>query len=197
MSLSILERPATTKAVPPRGANPDYSVQIVASLLRAGLESMGTDCSTAKDLFSKAYTVLESGSSDATFLEFTKSGPVRGGLVPWQIKRVKAHIDANLDKPVSIRELAATVRLGPSHFQRAFKVSLGVSPHTFIVQRRIERAKELMLSSDSALSEIALAAGFSDQSHLTTRFHRAVGVTPALWRRENRGAYEVEMNRAA
>src|SRR5579872_5631237 len=121
MSLSVLETP-TMNALATVSGRPDRAADVVASLLRAGLESLGPDCSAAKDLIARAYNVLESGNRDGAILEFHRAAPIRGGLVPWQIKRVKAYVDANVEKPVSIRELASTVRLGPSHFQRAFKI---------------------------------------------------------------------------
>jgi AraC family transcriptional regulator len=63
-----------------------------------------------------------------------------------------------------------------------------MNPHGYLIGRRVKRAKDLMLQSDAPLSEIALAAGFSDQAHFTTRFRRVVGITPGAWRRERREA---------
>jgi AraC family transcriptional regulator len=185
MSVGVaLETQAMGAAVPLQ--NRPSAAQVVAKLLRASLEKMHSDRDAAKLFITKACTVLESGENCEALDDLTV-GFSRGGLVPWQIKRVKAFVDTNLEKPITIRELADMVRLGSSHFQRAFKASFGVSPHLYLVERRIQRAKELMLASDDPLCEIALASGFSDQSHLTTRFHRSVGITPGLWRRENRG----------
>ncbi len=71
-----------------------------------------------------------------------------------------------------------------SHFARSFKASLGVSAHRWLVLRRIERAKELMLATQSPLSDIALEAGFSDQASLNRTFRQFVGISPGRWRRE-------------
>jgi AraC-like DNA-binding protein len=163
----------------------DGAAQSVVELLRAGIEALQTNRGAAKHYISRAWSALLGA------YEQTESSPgfnqsVPGGLISWQTKRLKAHIEANLEKQLSVRELAAIVRLGPSHFQRAFRRSFGVSPHAYVVARRVKRAQEMMLQSDAPLSQIALDVGFSDQAHLTTRFHRSVGVTPAVWRRERR-----------
>ena len=85
-------------------------------------------------------------------------------LAPWQLRRVLAFVDANLDADPSIADLAAECRLSPSHFARAFSASTGTSPHKWLVNRRIEQAKALLLGGGDELSQIALACGFVDQS---------------------------------
>jgi len=112
-------------------------------------------------------------------------GPVPGGLAPWQMRVVREHIMAQLSGRLSVRDLASVARLSHRHFARAFKASFGLAPHAFVMDRRVERAKELILDSGLPLSEVALACGFSDQSHLTRLFSRVEGVTPAAWRRCN------------
>jgi AraC-like DNA-binding protein len=111
------------------------------------------------------------------------NGPIRGALVAWQVKRVRTHIEARLDKTMTAAELSATVHLSAGYFQRAFKKSFGTSPHAFVIKRRIERAQEMMLATEDPLCQIALSAGFSDQAHFTRRFRLAVGMSPAAWRR--------------
>jgi AraC family transcriptional regulator len=183
----------TLPAAPQAGdSETPKTAQIVAELLRAGLKTLDTNREAATQYLSKACAILETaGIRHATF-DGDGIGLVRGGLAPWQMQRVKAYIEANLDKPMTAKELSAVVRLGPSHFQRAFKKCFGVGPHTFVVERRIKRAQELMLATDEPLCEIALAVGFADQSHLTKTFHNAVGVTPSVWRRHRRGSCETQ-----
>jgi len=82
-----------------------------------------------------------------------------------------------------IEDLARCVGLSSSHFSRAFKKSLGISPHAFIMQQRLERARALMLGTDMPLCEVALACGFADQAHLSRLFRRIVGNSPSAWRR--------------
>ena len=110
----------------------------------------------------------------------------QGSLAGWQVKRVKAHIDAHLEEPLHVRELADVAQRSSSYFCRAFKRAIGRTPHAYIVGRRLDRAGKLMLTSDSALSEIAIACGFSDQAHLCKAFRARHGQSPAAWRRERR-----------
>ena len=163
------------------------NAQFVIELLRAGLQTLETNREAATHYVATACRVLETGGVGSSDLDLSAAGPVRGGLAPWQARRVTAYIKANLDTSGTMKDLAAVAHLGPSHFRRAFKKCFGVSPHAFLMRCRVQRAQELMLTTPEALSEIAIAAGFADQAHLTRRFHRAVGMTPGVWRRERRG----------
>jgi AraC family transcriptional regulator len=112
------------------------------------------------------------------------NGFTRGGLAAWQIVRVRAYIDNNLQRAIHIRDLSAVARRSPAHFSRKFKLAVGESPHAYVVKRRLERACDLMMTSAASLSEIALNVGFSDQAHLCRLFRQAFGQSPANWRRE-------------
>ena len=107
----------------------------------------------------------------------------RGGLAPWQERRAKELLDAGIDGPVSLAELAAACNLSVRHFTRAFRQSTGGSPHDWLIERRIDRAKDLLLASSQSLTEIAATCGFADQSHFTRVFTRAMGTSPGAWRR--------------
>ena len=107
----------------------------------------------------------------------------RGGLAPWQIRRVAAHIEEHLGEPIHCADLSALTKLSLSHFMRAFRDSFGCPPHTFLIKRRMERAQGLMLATSTPLGQIALECGLSDQSHLSRLFQRFVGESPAAWRR--------------
>jgi AraC family transcriptional regulator len=111
------------------------------------------------------------------------SRPVRGGLAPWQARRAKEILDANLGGGVPLKEVARECRLSVSHFSRAFRRTMGVAPHHWLLARRIELAKEQLRNTGLSLSDAALACGFADQSHLTRVFTRMVGVSPGAWRR--------------
>jgi AraC family transcriptional regulator len=115
-----------------------------------------------------------------------RSANALGVLAGWQVNRVKAYIDANLDTPIHIQHLAAIARRSSDYFGRAFKRTVGETPHGFIVARRVRRAGELMLESDLGLAEIAATCGFADQAHLSKAFRRNHGQSPAVWRRERR-----------
>jgi AraC family transcriptional regulator len=109
--------------------------------------------------------------------------PVRGGLAPWQVRRAKEILCANLDGRLPLQEVARECRLSVSHFSRAFRHSLGAAPHSWLLTRRVEAAKEKLRDNRLSLSDVALACGFADQSHLTRVFTRVVGVSPGAWRR--------------
>lgn len=106
----------------------------------------------------------------------------RGRLAPWQVKRATEFLMANLEEDVSLQALADTVRLSAFHFARAFKASLGSPPQRWLMERRVDRARELLAATQMGLAEIALACGFASQSHFTTAFKRHTGVTPGVWR---------------
>ncbi len=111
------------------------------------------------------------------------SRPIQGGLAPWQVRRAKEILTANLDGSVTLRDIAADCGLSTSHFARGFRVSVGVSPHRWLQSRRIERAKGLLSDERLSLSEVALSSGFADQSHFTRVFSCEVGTSPGAWRR--------------
>jgi AraC family transcriptional regulator len=111
------------------------------------------------------------------------SRPTRGGLAPWQERRAKEILSANLDGGVPLKDVARECRLSVSHFSRAFRRTIGVAPHNWLLTRRIEVAQEKLRDTRLSLSDVALACGFADQSHLTRVFTGMVGVSPGAWRR--------------
>jgi AraC-like DNA-binding protein len=121
---------------------------------------------------------------------------LRGGLAPWQEQRVVKHIDDALRERIRISDLAAITRLSASYFARAFKASFGESPYGFILRRRLERAQEVMLTTDEPLCQIALGCGFSDQAHMTKLFRQFVGDSPGAWRRGLRSRTEEDGDHA-
>jgi AraC-like DNA-binding protein len=108
---------------------------------------------------------------------------IRGGLAPWQERRAKEILSAHLDGRVMLRDVARECGLSASHFSRAFHRTIGAAPHHWLLKHRVEVAKEKLRDRRLALSEVALACGFSDQSHLTRVFTRFVGASPGAWRR--------------
>ena len=105
-----------------------------------------------------------------------------GRLAPWQERRAKEIISANLGG-VPLADVARECRLSTSHFQRAFRRTVGMAAHKWLLSRRIKLAKQKLRDGRSSLSDVALACGFSDQSHLTRIFTRLVGISPGAWRR--------------
>ena len=108
-----------------------------------------------------------------------------GTLAPWQEKRVKEMIAANLDGEIRLADLAAECRLSVGHFVRAFRRTANTTPYQWLLHRRIDHAKTLMRDGSQTLADVALACGFADQSHFTRTFSRLVGISPRSWRRRN------------
>jgi AraC-like DNA-binding protein len=107
----------------------------------------------------------------------------RGGLAPWQERRAKEILSANLDGRVPLKEVAKECRLSVSHFSRAFQRTMGAAPHNWLLTHRIEVAKDKLRDGRLSLLDVALGCGFADQSHLTRVFTRIVGLSPGAWRR--------------
>jgi AraC family transcriptional regulator len=107
----------------------------------------------------------------------------RGGLAPWQERRAKEMLRANLSGDLDLPQLASACRLSAGHFSRAFKETVGCPPHQWLLHERVERAKQLILNTDEPLCQIALDTGFADQSHFTRVFSQRVQASPAAWRR--------------
>ena len=116
----------------------------------------------------------------------------RGGLAPWQAKRACERLESDLGGRLSLQQVAAEFDLSVSHFSRAFRISTGLPPHQWLLHQRVKAAKQLMTVRDLPLSEIAMSAGFANQSHFTRVFSAVVGVSPGAWRRETHGAPESE-----
>jgi len=107
----------------------------------------------------------------------------KGGLAPGQLRRVVEYVSAHLTDPLGLAELAGVVGLSTHHFGQAFKASIGTPPHRYVMERRVQHARELLRDVHRPIEEIAYAAGFSSQSHLTTTFRRLTGVAPGRFRR--------------
>lgn len=143
-------------------------------------ETLRDERSNAAACLQRAQAILK--GADGTSAQRLEYG-VSQGLAPWQVRRVLAHIEANLGMSIRNKDLAALARLSTFHFSVAFRKSVGNSPHEYIIRRRMERAQGLMLSTDKALSEIAVECGLADQPHFTRLFRHFVGESPAAWRR--------------
>jgi AraC-like DNA-binding protein len=119
----------------------------------------------------------------------TAAGTIRrpsGGLAPGGLRRVREHVEAHLSERIRLSELAAIAGLSDCHFSRAFKQSVGVPPHRYIMTRRVAAAARLMQDSDRPLIEISHAVGFFDQSHFTRVFVDLMGETPRGFRWRHR-----------
>jgi len=104
-------------------------------------------------------------------------------LQKWRMKRVTDHVDAHLSRRITLADMAAAAGLTRMHFAAQFRAASGMRPHDFVLQRRIERAQELLRDPELALVDVALSVGFQTQAHFTTVFKRFAGQTPHRWRR--------------
>ena len=104
--------------------------------------------------------------------------PMSRKLSPRELQHVIEFIDANLGAELSVASLAKQASINPSTFAKLFKASVGASPYSFVMSRRLQRA-EILLKGESSLSEIALSVGFASQSHFTEAFRRRTGRTPS------------------
>jgi AraC family transcriptional regulator len=111
------------------------------------------------------------------------SRPARGGLAPWQERRAREILLANIKRGVALKVVARECGLSVGHFSHAFRRSLGVAPHKWLIEERVLLSKEKLRDDGLSLSDVAKECGFSDQSHLTRVFRQTVGVSPGAWRR--------------
>jgi AraC family transcriptional regulator len=120
----------------------------------------------------------ESGSSD--------------GLPASVLRQIQDTVESRLSEPLRVRDLADVARLSEFHFLRAFKRSTGLSPHQYITERRINRARTLLSTTDIPVAEIAWRVGLSNPSHFNAQFRKHTGVTPGAWREQGASATRLE-----
>ena len=156
----------------------------LVQLLDSAQRSLDADRETAKASIARAWSLLRIEIDRTTVGAAQRSVP--GALAGWQEHRVKAYVDTHLEGTIHIRDLAVVAQRSTAYFCRAFKRTFGETPHAFVIGRRLRRAVELMLTTDVALSEIAVTCGFTDQAHFCKVFRQHHGQSPAVWRRERR-----------
>ena len=116
---------------------------------------------------------------------------LRGGLSAPAKRRVLELMDAHLDSNVSVQFLADEVGLSPAHFARAFKETMGVAPHQYLLHLRLERSRRMLDADNATLADVAQRAGFADQAHFTRFFKREYGVTPGIVLKSRQRATQV------
>jgi AraC-like DNA-binding protein len=161
-----------------------YEGTVLVELRLAAASALGDPGETRRRLRNLLRLLGASEDDDGPRGDFTGESVL--GLAPWQAKRVRAFIDANLDQTLTVQQLADVARLSVSYFFRAFRGSFGTPPHAYIVQCRVERAQACLKSSNEPIAQVALLCGFCDQAHFSRAFARQTGVPPAAWRRMHR-----------
>ncbi|MBD2680477.1 MULTISPECIES: helix-turn-helix domain-containing protein [Nostoc] len=105
-----------------------------------------------------------------------------GGLPERQLLQVLEYIDAHLHQDIKLADLAQLLSMSQFHFSHLFKQAMGIAPYQYLLQQRIERAKQLLKKSDRSIIEIALVCGFNSHSHLSKQFRQITGMTPKAYR---------------
>ncbi|MBI4781622.1 MAG: helix-turn-helix transcriptional regulator [Oscillatoriophycideae cyanobacterium NC_groundwater_1537_Pr4_S-0.65um_50_18] len=152
----------------------------IALALKADLESRRPGGRLYAETLTKALAVhiLRNYSAHSH-----KSVHYLGGLSPTQLQLVTNYINDYLDQELSLEELAAIAQLSAYHFCRSFKLSTGFTPHQYVIRQRVERAKLLLKDGKMGITEVAIACGFTHQSHLNRHFKRLTGLTPKKFSR--------------
>ena len=185
--MSTTQYPATPPDLvdSPR-SNPRSRRETLAVLIDAASAALDSDRDTARACIAKAAALLKNGAPRTRWRD---TGPElqRGGLAPWQARRVASYVADHLGARIRTTDLAAVAQLSASHFTRAFKETFGETPLGYVSRQRMRYAQDLMLRSGECLSQIALTCGHCDQSHFTRVFRRKVGMSPRAWRRQFAG----------
>jgi AraC family transcriptional regulator len=166
--------------LPPRLLFEDASLWSSVQKLKEMLESPAFD----DELYFEALGILLAREVVHAHSTLPAMPPTaRGGLAPWQLRIATSYIDEHLSEAIPQATLASLVRLSPHYFCRAFKRSLGVPPHRYHINRRIEQAKYMLLERKLSVTDIGLALGFSETSSFSAAFRKATGITPTGYRR--------------
>jgi AraC family transcriptional regulator len=105
-----------------------------------------------------------------------------GGLPERQLLQVLEYINEHLDQDIKLADLAALLDMSQFHFSHVFKQAIGTSPYQYLIEQRIERAKQLLKKSDRSIMDIAFLCGFNSHSHLSKQFRQVTGMTPKTYR---------------
>lgn len=111
-----------------------------------------------------------------------KAREFSGGLSGVRLRRAVEYIEAHLGHDLSLTQIADAIGMSPYYFSRALKKSTGLAPHSYVVVKRIEHAKKLLLETRMTITEIAASVGYANQAHFSTGFRKLVGVSPSAYR---------------
>ena len=156
--------------------------EVLVRLLAAATATFDSDRDRAKACVQQAAELLRVSVETESYLWSEPAS--RGGLAPWQAKRVVAYIESNISLSLRVTDLAGIAQLSIGHFSRAFSVSFGQPPFAYVKARRIRHAQIIMLNTREPLSKVALDCGMCDQAHFTRVFRKIVGISPSRWRRQ-------------
>jgi len=161
----------------PKGAS-DPGVRLLAQEIRRVLRDEGS--ADARYVESLAESLLVRAAAVAASPQLAAATQA---LTPHKLRKLTAFIDANLDRPLQVAELAAEVGLSRAHFTRAFQAAVGQTPHRFVLSRRLEEVRLALQETVDDLSTLAARYGFSSHAHMSSAFRSAFGATPSGYRR--------------
>jgi AraC family transcriptional regulator len=154
---------------------------IVSTLIDGAVATFDADRNASRRYLLRAAAILKATAPHGG--KIRRDAHLRGGLAQWQLIRVVDYIEQHLPDRITGEDLASQIGVSIGQLFRAFKASLGIPPLQYVASRRLELACSMLRATREPMSQIALTAGFCDQSHLCRVFKRAVGVTPSAWRR--------------
>jgi AraC family transcriptional regulator len=153
----------------------DPVIQQIASALKADLEA---GCPAGR-LYGESFSAALAVHLVTTCSVFQQKIPAYpDGLPKYKLQQATDYIQAYLDRDIKLADLANTVRMSPYYFCRLFKQSMSMTPHQYVIQQRVERAKQLLKQPNALIADVALQCGFAHQSHLSQHFRRLVGMSP-------------------
>ncbi|MBP5977623.1 helix-turn-helix transcriptional regulator [Brasilonema sp. CT11] len=169
--------PETVELVP-IFAQPDTLICQIGAALKSVLETGGVYSRLYAD---SAATLLASHLLQHYSVKKYSISSYKGGLPNYKLRQAIAYIHDHLNQNLSLSAIAAEVSMSQYHFSRLFKQSMGTSVHQYVIQCRVESAKQLLLHRHLSVTEVAFQVGFSNSSHLSHHFKRVVGVTPKIF----------------
>jgi AraC family transcriptional regulator len=157
----------------------------IPGLIDAAVAAFDADRDT-----SRRYLLIASAVLGARRLARSAEGVGQArGLLSWELNRVVDYIETHLADKITAKDLASLIDVSMGQLYRAFKVSVGVTPLRYVASRRVEHVCTMLITTRESISQLALACGFADQSHLCRLFRRSIGMPPSAWRRVMKARY--------
>ncbi|MCA1868505.1 helix-turn-helix transcriptional regulator [Agrobacterium genomosp. 3] len=183
-ALTLYEEELGGRAIDTFAAKPgqDIEDEVVKGLAQACLPSLSSTTPACR-LFQDHVAAVMTFHLCKTYGGLRQSKPIQGYLAPWQKRRAIELLEENLSSDISIEAVAAECGLSRGYFIKAFGLTMGHPPYRWVLLRRIEKAKEMLLGTRFSISEISFLCGFADQAHFTRTFTSRAGIPPAQWRK--------------
>ncbi len=153
----------------------------LAALMQTVREEVREGCPSGR-LFGESISLALLTYLASSYATPRPADPVEAGFSPAQKRALVDYVRASLAGNISVTELAGLVHMSASHFAHVFKASFGVTPYRFVMQERIEGAKDMLARTELSASQVAMAFGFSSQSHFVKVFRQFAGVTPKQYK---------------